>query len=117
MIDYAEEATRLVSLLGKGRANAISRTELLEEFGGKDREMRKVIAYARLMGFCINNDQDKKGYYIPETLEELERQYKQTEERGKAIFAQLKSIRRQIDKIRSANQLCIPGIGGETEGV
>ena len=115
-IDWEQEAARVYSLIGKGKANAISRTDLLMLYGGKDRDMRKAISYARLTGKAINNDQDRQGYYIPDTLEELLRQYKQTEDRGKAILAQLKAIRAEIEKIRNADQLALPGIEGELEG-
>ncbi len=99
--DYEADAARLVSLLGQGKQNAVRRSELLEMFGGTDRQMRKVIAYARLMGTAINNDQDGCGYYLPDELGDLLRQYYQTEARGRKILAQLKAIKSKIVKLDS----------------
>lgn len=104
-IDYEADAARLVSLIGKGKKNAVKRSDLLELFGGTDRQMRKVISYARLKGHTINNDQDGCGYYIPDKLEELEQQYRQTEARGKAVLAQLKALRQKIERLRNSDQL------------
>ena len=100
-----EDAKRIVQLIGVGKENAVSRTDLLLMFGGTDRDMRRAIAYARLTGTTINNDQDGCGYYIPDKLEQLEQQYKQTEARGKAILAQLKALREEINRVRDRDQL------------
>lgn len=100
-----EDAKRIVYLIGIGKQNAVSRTDLLHLFGGNDRDMRRAIAYARLTGTTINNDQDGCGYYIPDKLEQLEQQYKQTEARGKAILAQLKALREEINRVRDRDQL------------
>lgn len=103
-INYYEDAARLVSLLGKGKKNAVKRSELLEQFGGGDRQMRKTIAYARLLGHRINNDQDGCGYYLPDELEELERQYKQMKNRAKTILAQMTAIRYEMERYGDAAQ-------------
>lgn len=103
--NYEEDAKRIVSLIGIGKQNAVSRTDLLLLFGGNDRDMRRAIAYARLTGTTINNDQDGCGYYIPDKLEELEQQYRQTEARGKAVLAQLKALREEINRVRNRDQL------------
>ena len=105
--DYAEDAERLVSLLGRGKANAVSRSELLERFGGKDRDMRKVIAYARLLGHRINNDQDGCGYYLPDKLEELTKQYQQMKRRAKTILAQMTAIRYEIERYGIPGQISL----------
>lgn len=105
--DYAEDAERLVSLLGRGKANAVSRSELLEMFGGKDRDMRKVIAYARLLGHRINNDQDGSGYYLPDKLEELTKQYQQMKRRAKTILAQMTAIRYEIERYGIPGQISL----------
>lgn len=96
-IDYDADAARLVSLIGKGKKNAVKRSDLLELFGGTDRQMRKVISYARLKGQRINNDQDGKGYYLPDDLDELVRQYAQMNRRAKTILAQMTALRREIE--------------------
>lgn len=105
MKNYEADVERIVALLGTGKENAVKRSDLLEQFGGRDRDMRRALAYARLTGHTINNDQDGCGYYIPDNLEELEQQYRQTEARGKAVLAQLKALRQKIESIRNKDQL------------
>ena len=104
-INYDEEAERLVSLLGRGKKNAVRRSALLEQYGGTDRQMRKTIAYARLLGHRINNDQDGCGYYLPDELEELERQYKQMKHRAKTILAQMTAIRYEMERYGIPGQM------------
>lgn len=114
-INYDEEAERLVSLLGRGKKNAVRRSALREQFGGKDRQMRKVIAYARLLGHRINNDQDGCGYYLPDELEELERQYKQMKRRAKTILAQMTAIRYEMERYGIPGQMRIKASDIEVE--
>lgn len=63
----------------------------------KDRQMRKLIEKARQEGMVIGNDQDGRGYYLPETREELERIYHQNQSRALAILRQQKHIRRRLN--------------------
>lgn len=67
--------------------------------------MRKVIAYARLLGHRINNDQDGSGYYLPDKLEELTKQYKQMKRRAKTILAQMTAIRYEIERYGIPGQI------------
>lgn len=106
-INYDDEAGRLVSLLGRGKKNAVRRSALREQFGGTDRHMRKVIAYARLLGHRINNDQDGSGYYLPDKLEELTKQYKQMKRRAKTILAQMTAIRYEIERYGIPGQISL----------
>lgn len=114
-INYDEEAARLVSLLGRGKKNAVRRSALREQFGGTDRHMRKVIAYARLLGHRINNDQDGCGYYLPDELEELDRQYKQMKHRAKTILAQMTAIRYEMERYGIPGQMRIKASDIEVE--
>lgn len=95
----------IMSLLGKGKENAVNREALAEALGLEDRATRQAVSYARLEGCCICNDQDGEGYYIGTDRAELERQYKQTVSRGKMIFASLAALRREMGK--DENQLSI----------
>ena len=65
-----------------------------------DRQMRHYIEIARQEGLVIGNDQDGKGYYIPETLKELEITYRQNQSRALAILKQQKHIRRKMAEWR-----------------
>lgn len=62
--------------------------------------MRKIIENARCEGFVIANAQDGKGYYIPETVKELEILYRQNENRAKTILRQQKYIRQRMAEMR-----------------
>ncbi len=61
-----------------------------------DRTIREWISKARREGLIIANGQDGRGYYRPETREELEAQYRQNQHRAMAILAQQKHIRRRL---------------------
>lgn len=65
-----------------------------------DRQMRHYIEIARQEGLVIGNEQDGRGYYIPETLKELEITYRQNQSRALAILKQQKHIRRKMAEWR-----------------
>ena len=65
-----------------------------------DRKMRKMIENARQEGFVIANEQNGRGYYVPESLQELQILYRQNENRALAILKQQKHIRREMAKWR-----------------
>ena len=65
-----------------------------------DRQMRHYIEIAKQEGLVIGNDQDGRGYYIPETLKELEITYRQNQSRALAILKQQKHIRRKMAEWR-----------------
>ena len=92
----SETTEMLLGALKTGKENAVSRQSLALLFDGSDRNMRRAVAQARLEGVCICNEQDGGGYYLPDTQEELKRQYYQTLNRAMAIFAQLKYIREKM---------------------
>lgn len=79
-----------------GKKNAIKRADLAEKLGVCDRTMRDWIETARSDGLCIANDQDGKGYYRPETLEEIQRQYFQSRNRTMAQLRQQKWLRARM---------------------
>lgn len=99
---YSHTTTKLLSILGIGKEHAVKREDLALLMEMSDAEMRKAVCLARLEGVCINNDQDGDGYYLAHTIEELRRQYQQTERRAKILFAQLRGIRVQIATIEDA---------------
>lgn len=105
MMEVSKRTAELVSHLGTGKRNVTRRDALVEKMGLSDRAVREAVSLARLEGACICNDQDGKGYYIGEDRAELERQYKQTINRGRKIFAALKALRREMGK--DENQLSI----------
>lgn len=61
------------------------------------RSVRKAIQTARQEGMVICNAQDGEGYFLPRTKEDLERQYRQNQNRALAILRQQKHIRRRLN--------------------
>lgn len=96
-IVHSETTDVLARILEYGAENAIPRAALVELTGWPDRELRKNIEQARKEGMVIANDQDGKGYYRPDTREELERCYAQSRSRTLAQLRQQKYIRRRLN--------------------
>lgn len=65
-----------------------------------DRKMRALLEIAKNEGFVIGNNQDGQGYYVPETLKELEIIYRQNENRALSILRQQKHIKRKMMELR-----------------
>lgn len=65
-----------------------------------DRKMRAMLENAKNEGFVIGNNQDGQGYYVPETLKELEIIYRQNENRALSILRQQKHIKRKMMEMR-----------------
>lgn len=89
MFDY------LLSLIPKGRSNAIQRKYLINALGVKSvREVSSIVASARNAGLIIASCTD--GYYIPENEAELEEFYNWM--RGKSLSAlkALKATRKRL---------------------
>jgi hypothetical protein len=96
-----------------GAENAIARHELLkiaQYFLGdiSDREMRRILETSRQNGNIIINFQNGKGYFRPETREEVEQYIRQEEARAKKIQFNLKSARKALRKMEG--QLTIDDI-------
>lgn len=82
-----------------GKANAVTRAELVAQLGISDRGVRRLIAAARLQGVPIINAQDGRGYYISEDLAELRRQYATNQHRALSILRQQRYIRKKIEEV------------------
>lgn len=76
-----------------GKKNAVSRTELSIRTGFSDRVVRRSIEILR-RDFIILNDQDGKGYYRSDDVQEIRRAYYQELGRALAILKRLKPMRR-----------------------
>lgn len=115
MADYkiAEETERLMEHLRYGERNAKTQDDLALEMGVTPLAVRQMIHYARTFDkIVICNYQDGFGYFLPETNDEVLRQYKMTVHRGKAVFAQLSSL---LDAMKMGGQMSIDDIIAETE--
>ena len=82
---------KIEDYIPEGRANAISREELVLRTGLPDRQVRKMIETARETG-CIINLQDGEGYYIPTKEERIDVQTWYRAQRSRAIGV-LKSLK------------------------
>ena len=73
--------------LSKGQKNAIPCAELERLTGLSAREIRKRVRAERIAGTVILSSQDEKpGYYLPDTTEEIERFCRSMEKRGRSAF-------------------------------
>ena len=94
----------LSSVLMQGRENAVSREELREKSGLKDRVLRSHIEQARREGLCVANRQDGNGYFIPATKEEVTAQIRQVRARALSLLAQLRALKNLLREIEEREQ-------------
>lgn len=89
----------VLDYIGTGRANAVTRQELVRRMDLPDRKVRNMIEAARRDGALIINAQDGAGYYIGDRLEDLRHQYKINNSRAMSILVQQKHLRRRIKEL------------------
>lgn len=77
------------SSICKGEAAAISSRTLQAIAGINERELRKIIETLRRQGCVIASS--SKGYYIPQTLDELDRFITKETKRAKSVLFTLKA--------------------------
>lgn len=86
----------IVDYIPVGRENAVTRRQLCELTGMRDRALRNAIEDARQNGEIIINAQDGRGYYRSEEPKDLAGQYVRNRNRAMAILVQQKYIRRKL---------------------
>lgn len=86
----------IMTYIGVGRENAVTRHELGVLTHLPDRMVRRLIEQARLEGNIIINDGSGVGYYVSEDLKDLMAQYRQNESRARSILAQQKHLKKKI---------------------
>lgn len=89
----------IIKFLSCGKANAVTRQDLVKLSGLNDRELRNQIEAARRSGIPIANDQDGNGYYICDSLPELKNQFRRNYNRAVSILSQQIHLRRKIDEL------------------
>jgi len=67
-----------------------------------DRKVRLIIEKARDEGCLILNKQDGKGYYLPENIEDIRKQYVQDKNRAMSILKRQKHMRRILKEANIA---------------
>ena len=90
-----EGSNKLIRLIPKGEANAISMHTLSVYLDCSERETRRIIKYARLAGKVICGD--SSGYYLPETVAELRAYYHLAKERAATSRKCLKAVCRALE--------------------
>lgn len=96
------DALRLLSALGEGEDNAMTRGDLCALLGLPDRTVRELIEEARREeteeGPFIVNACDGKGYFISHNADEIERHYRGEYSRAMAILVRTKGERKFLKK-------------------
>lgn len=85
--------------IGIGKDKAKTREQLCELSGLCDRVVRREIEALRDKGIIIINNQDGKGYYISEDVEEMQRQFRQNQARAMSILRQQKHLRKRMAEV------------------
>ena len=88
----------IVDLIPYGRKNAIKRTELLRNYEGTDRGMRKELQEARKQEVIVNLS-DGRGYFRPESRDELRAYIAQETARARAIERSIRIAKKQLAQI------------------
>ena len=87
------EVAELVSCLGYGRQNAVSRFELSCLLDKSDREVRKLVEEARNCGYVIISLGTPGGYYLTDNVDEIHAYYLQEQARAASILRRLRKPR------------------------
>ena len=85
-----------VRRLDRGHENAKPLKNLAEELYINERTLRELLEQARADGYLICNDMDGKGYYLADTLDDVDRQYRRDYNRAMALLVRLKPMRRML---------------------
>ena len=99
----AEQRARVLSCIRKGTEMANTRSWIAMHTGLSDRVVRQRIEELRNEGHLICNLQNGSGYFLADTDEEVERQYKQDCARAMSILRRIKPFRhylRSLDEER-----------------
>jgi len=88
----------ILELIPVGRDNAITGQYLQKITGLSERALRNEIEVLR-REHCIANEQNAKGYFRPETIEEAVMQLNQTRNRAKSLYIQTHPIKKLIKSL------------------
>ena len=94
----------ILDYIGTGKANAVTRQELVRQIGLSDRKVREMIECARRDGALIINSQDGAGYYLSDDLHDLRHQYTRNNNRAMSILVQQKHLRRRIKELEGHHE-------------
>lgn len=88
----------IYELLNHGHENAITAARLAEYFKTDIRSIQKAVSNERKDGAVIAGS--GKGYFIPDTPEELERYIARAEKQARSCFVPLRSAKDQLKKMQ-----------------
>lgn len=95
-VNLGPDELKLIGILKQGSGNPVSRSSLADLMGTSDRQVRKMIERAGAAGVIICNEQNGRGYYIAEDIDEIERQYRQELSRMKSMYKRTLPLRRAL---------------------
>lgn len=87
----------ILSMIGTGKTNAVTYEALMHRTGLPKRQLTNALRRIRKSGVDVCNDQDGVGFYISDDLEDMKRNYIQTQHRGISTL-QVNKYRRRILK-------------------
>lgn len=99
----------IISAIGVGRENAVTRQQLCEKLGKGDRAVRQMIEEARNNGFLICNAQDGNGYYMAASASDALAQYNRNKARALSILVQQKHLADAYLRLEGADQTFLEG--------
>lgn len=105
----------ITKFLGYGIENAVSRTDLSRMLNMPDRQVRRLIAAARVRGELIISSPYGDGYYLSDDLGEITRQLKMNERRARSVLVQNTHLRRKIAELESRDQVTIEEVAGSAQ--
>ena len=88
----------IVDLIPEGRKNAIKRQDLLKQYDGTDRQMRRELQEARENEIIVNLS-DGRGYFRPESRAELSAYIAQETSRARVIERNIRVAKRKLAEI------------------
>ena len=83
---------KILSLIGTGWEQGVHVRDICRATGLTDRDARRTVEAIRRAGVVICAD-SLRGYFFPETLEELGLYVRREERRGRSVFYSLKAAR------------------------
>ena len=99
----AEQRARVLSCIRKGAKMANTRRWIAMHTGLSDRVVRERIEELRNEGHLICNLQNGSGYFLADTDEEVEQQYKQDCARAMSILRRIKPFRHYLKSLDKEN--------------
>ena len=99
MINPNNRLSLRIAVLAKlphGKENAVKREDLAQLLQMNDRTVRELLEELRDAGVMVCNDQDGKGYYLSNNLDDVERQYRRDRARALSVLKRLKTSRAML---------------------